>query len=146
MSKSVSQTTGTAVANTLGKAVTKAMATTAGASRGVSCGANFDANFDRSSTVTAMIGQSEGITQTFVNYNIQHALELLQAQMKRLEQSTALGMWDFAAYVLSEDQNTANNVAHTYLALTLGEDSCRRKMTNSHLIWACSTGASLFLS
>jgi hypothetical protein len=74
-----------------------------------------------------MIGQSEGITQTFVNYNIQHALELLQTQMKRLEQSTALGMWDFAAYVLSEDQNTANNVAHTYLALTLGEDSYMSK-------------------
>lgn len=127
VSKSVSQTTGTAVANTLGRAVTKAMATTAGVTQGVSCGANFGANFARSSTVTAMIGQSEGITQTFVNYNIQHALELLQAQMKRLEQSTALGMWDFAAYVLSEDQNTANNVAHTYLALTLGEDSYMSK-------------------
>ena len=47
--------------------------------------------------------------------------------MKRLEQSTALGMWDFAAYVLSEDQNVANNVAHSYLALTLGEDSYMSK-------------------
>ena len=25
--------------------------------------------------------------------------------MKRFEQSTALGMWDFAAYVISEDPN-----------------------------------------
>ena len=32
-------------------------------------------------------------------------------------------MWDFAAYVVSEDQNMANNVAHTYLALTQGEES-----------------------
>ncbi len=47
--------------------------------------------------------------------------------MKRLEQSTALGMWDFAAYVLSEDQNVANNVAHSYLALTLGEESYMSK-------------------
>ncbi len=47
--------------------------------------------------------------------------------MKRLEQSTALGMWDFAAYVLSEDQNIANNVAHAYLALTLGEASYMSK-------------------
>lgn len=37
--------------------------------------------------------------------------------------STALGMWDFAAYVISEDVNTANNVAHSYLALTEGESS-----------------------
>ena len=32
-------------------------------------------------------------------------------------------MWDFAAYVLSEDSNVANNVAHSYLALTQGEKS-----------------------
>lgn len=127
VSNSVSKTTGTAVANTLGRAVTKAMANTAGVSQGASFGANFGANFARSSTVTATIGKSEGIVQTFTNYNIKHALELLEMQMKRLEQSTALGMWDFAAYVLSEDTNTANNVAHSYLALTLGEESYMAK-------------------
>ena len=70
-----------------------------------------------------MIGKNEGITQTFTNFNIKHALELLENQMKRMEQSTALGMWDFAAYVLCEDFDVANNVAHSYLALTLGEES-----------------------
>ena len=87
-------------------------------------GANFGASFARASNVTATIGKSEGINQTFTNYNIKHALEILEAQMKRLELSTALGMWDFfAAYVMSEDQNVANNVAHSYLALTQGEES-----------------------
>ena len=43
--------------------------------------------------------------------------------MKRFEKGTAMGMWEFVAYVLSEDQNIANNVAHTYLALTQGEES-----------------------
>lgn len=127
ISQSVGKTTGTAVANTLGKAVTKAMAATSGISKSTSLGANFGANFARSSTVTAMVGKNEGITQSFTNFNIKHALELLESQMKRLEQSTALGMWDFAAYVLSEDQNIANNVAHTYLALTLGEESYMSK-------------------
>lgn len=127
ISNSVAKTTSTAVANTLGKAVTKAMATTAGTAKSVNLGANFGANFARSSTVTAMVGKNEGITQSFTNYNIKHALELLESQMKRLEQSTALGMWDFAAYVLSEDQNIANNVAHSYLALTLGEESYMSK-------------------
>ena len=47
--------------------------------------------------------------------------------MKRFEQSSALGMWDFAAYVLSEDASVANNVAHSYLALTLGEESYMSK-------------------
>lgn len=123
VSNTVAKTTGTAVANTLGKAVTKAMAATSAVSKGTSLGANFGANFARSSTVTAMIGKNEGITQTFTNFNIKHALELLENQMKRLEQSTALGMWDFAAYVLSEEYDVANNVAHSYLALTLGEES-----------------------
>lgn len=123
ISQSTAKTTGTAVANTLGKAVTKTMAATKGVSKALNFGANFGANFARSSTVTATIGKSEGITQTFTNYNIKHALVLLETQMKRLDQSTALGMWDFAAYVVSEDPVTANNVAHSYLALTIGEDS-----------------------
>lgn len=126
-SQTIAKTTGSAIASTLGKAVTKGVAATAGASKALNLGANFGANFARSSTVTAMIGQSEGITQSFTNYNIKHALELLEMQMKRLEQSTALGMWDFAAYVLSEDHNIANNVAHSYLALTLGEESYMSK-------------------
>ena len=90
---------------------------------GRSFGGNFGVGFARASSVTATVGKSESIQQNFTNYNIQHALENLQTQMKRLEQSTALGMWDFAAYVLSEDQDVANNVAHSYLALTQGEES-----------------------
>ena len=127
ISDSVAKSTGTAVANTLGKAVTKAMATTSGVTKGTNLGINFGANFARSSTVTATIGKNEGSTQTFTNFNIKYALELLEHQMKRLEQSTALGMWDFAAYVLSEEYDVANNVAHSYLALTLGEDSYMSK-------------------
>ena len=127
ISNTVTKTTGKAVANTLGKAVTNSLAKTASVMHSTNLGANFGANFARSSTVTASIGKGEGITQTFTNFNIKHALELLENQMKRLEQSTALGMWDFAAYVLSEDQNVANNVAHSYLALTLGEDSYMSK-------------------
>lgn len=122
-SKAVSSSVGHAVAKTLGRAVSNSVSRTAGAFQSVNFGANFGANFARSSNVTATIGKSEGITQSFTNYNIKHALELLESQMKRLELSTALGMWDFAAYVLSEDQNVANNVAHSYLALTQGEES-----------------------
>lgn len=119
----VTSTVGKAVANTLGKALSNSISRTAGAFKSVNFGANFGANFARSSNVTVTIGKGEGINQTFTNYNIKHALEILEAQMKRLEQSTALGMWDFAAYVMSEDQNVSNNVAHSYLALTQGEES-----------------------
>ena len=127
LTDSTSRTIGTAVANTLGRAVTNSIASTNGATKSVGFGANIGANFARSSTTTVMLGKNEGITQNFTNFNIQYALEMLKGQMKRFEQSTALGMWDFAAYAISEDPNVANNVAHSYLALTLGEDSYMSK-------------------
>lgn len=121
--KAVANSAAKTIANTLGQAVSKSVSTASGIYKGVNFGGNFGANFARSSNVTATVGKNEGITQSFTNFNIKHTLEILEQQMKRFEQSTALGMWDFAAYVLSEDQNVANNVAHTYLALTQGEQS-----------------------
>lgn len=115
--------TAKAVGQTLGKAATRGIAKTSGAFNAVNLGANFGASFSRASSVTATIGKNEGITQSFTNFAIKHTLDILEAQMKRLDQASALGMWDFAAYVLSEDVDVANNVAHSYLALTQGEDS-----------------------
>lgn len=109
------------VTNTLGK--TASVANTLGKTASSSLGANFGANFARTSSVTATIGKNEGISQSFVNHHVQHALKNLDKQMERLELSTALGLWDFSAYVLSEDPTVANNVAHSYLALTQGEES-----------------------
>lgn len=114
---------GRSVASTLGRAVARSAASALGSSRGSGYGVNFGASFARSSNVTATIGKDETLSQTFTNYTVKHALELLNDQMKRYEQSAALGMWDFAAYVLSEDYNMASNVAHSYLALTQGEQS-----------------------
>lgn len=121
--KAISNSLGKAVTSGVGKAVSKGASVTSSVSQAVNLGANFGGSFARSSTVTATIGTDEGITQTFKNYSIQHALEILELQMKRYDLASALGMWDFCAYVLSEDHNVANNVAHTYLALTQGKES-----------------------
>ncbi len=114
---------GQAVAKTVSDTVSKTFTATRGVSKAVNFGGNFGANFARSSNVSATVGKDESITQTFTNYTIKHTLEIIEKQMKRYEQSVALGMWDFAAYVMSEDYNIANNVAHSYLALTQGEES-----------------------
>ena len=123
LSESVGTTTGRAISNTLGRAVTRSLTNTVGNFASANLGGNFGVNFARSSTVTVTIGKNEGITQNHTNYAIKHALGLLEKQMARLEQGSALGLWDFAAYVLSEDVTTASNVAHSYLALTQGEES-----------------------
>lgn len=90
---------------------------------GVNLGVNFGMNFARSSNVSVTIGKNEGLTQNFVNYNIKYTLDIIEKQIKRLEESAALGMWDFSAYFISKNQVIANNAAHMYLALTQGKES-----------------------
>lgn len=85
--------------------------------------ANFGVSFSRSSSVTANVGKNESLTQTYTNYGVTHTLEILESQIKRIEESSALGMWEFASYVISDNPVIANNVAHMYLALTQGEES-----------------------
>ena len=94
-----------------------------GISAGVNTGINFGANFGKSANFSIMAGKSTGETKTCTNYSVKHALELLEEQIKRLEECSALGMWEFAAYAISEDSVLANNVATMYLALTQGEKS-----------------------
>ena len=120
---SKTETIGKAITRTLTKAISHSTSTVDGIFRATNFGVNVGAGFARSSNVSVSVGKNEAINQNFSNYNIKHTLELLEEQMKRYEESTALGMWDFAAYVLSEDCNVANNVAHSYLALTQGEKS-----------------------
>lgn len=90
---------------------------------GLNLGVNVGVNFSRSSNVSVTIGKNEGLTQSFVNHGIKYTLELIEKQIKRLEESSALGMWDFSAYFLSKSPVIANSAAHMYLALTQGNDS-----------------------
>lgn len=97
--------------------------TQTGSAPGIHVGASAGVGINMASNVMVTLGANEGITQSFTNYGVKHTLEILEKQVKRFEESKALGLWDFAAYVLSEDSIVANNVAHTYLALTQGQES-----------------------
>lgn len=90
---------------------------------GFNASVNFGVSFARSSNVTVQIGMNEGISQSYTNYGVKHTLEIIESQLKRFEESSALGMWEFAAYVVSDNPVIANNAAHMYLALTQGEES-----------------------
>lgn len=94
-----------------------------GTSTGYNASANFGVSFSRTSSVTANVGKNESINQTYTNYGVKHTLEVIESQLKRIEESSALGMWEFASYIISDDPVIANNVAHMYLALTQGEES-----------------------
>lgn len=129
VSEAVGKATSTTkqVADTIGKINSKSntvgkMASTA-QNLGHSLGINFGVNFARSSNVSVFLGKNDSLTQTFTNHSVKNTLELIEQQIKRIEASTALGMWDFSAYFLSDSPVVANNAAHMYLALTQGEKS-----------------------
>lgn len=106
-----------------GKTHTIGESASSGTSGGAYAGANFGVSFSRASSVTANIGKNESLTQNYVNYGVKHTLEIIEAQIKRIEESASLGMWEFASYIISDSPVIANNVAHMYLALTQGEES-----------------------
>ena len=108
---------GKQITDTIGKMASKANSVTN------SLGINFGVNFARSSNVSVFLGKNDSLTQTFTNHSVKNTLELIEQQIKRIEASTALGMWDFSAYFLSDSPVVANNAAHMYLALTQGEKS-----------------------
>ena len=110
---------------TKGKSITDTIGRMASTAHSVATniGMNFGVNFSRSSNVTVLMGKNDALTQNFINYDVKNTLELIEKQIKRVEQSTALGMWDFSAYFMSESPIIANNTAHMYLALTQGEHS-----------------------
>lgn len=118
-------TEGLADTVTKGKSITDTIGRMASNAHSIATniGMNFGVNFSRSSNVTVLMGKNDALTQNFVNYDIKNTLELIEKQIKRVEQSTALGMWDFSAYFMSESPIIANNTAHMYLALTQGENS-----------------------
>lgn len=90
---------------------------------GVSIGGSIGLQLMKTYGTTEQRGMTEGNTTTYINYSVKHTMELIEAQMKRLEQCQALGMWDFAAYVISPSHVITQNVAHMYVALTQGKES-----------------------
>ena len=85
--------------------------------------AHVDGHWDSTMTETKGLDKSEGRSLTYTNYDVKYALELLEKTMKRLEQCKATGMWNYATYVVSQDEPMANNVAHMYASLVQGEES-----------------------
>ena len=96
-------------------------------SASASVGASLDTllpfNLGRSSNRAQTSGTTSGSTETYVDYGVKHIQDMLESQIKRMDQCAALGMWDFAAYIFSRNYDMAKNVAHMYLSLTQGEES-----------------------
>lgn len=68
-------------------------------------------------------GSSDNMQLTMQNKNLLDTLERIDLQLKRIDECESLGMWECAAYFLSDSQETAEMAASTYKALMRGESS-----------------------
>lgn len=91
--------------------------------RGSSDGTTNTVNYGISKTEGYTKGISEGMTLTLHDKSIEDTLERINKQLKRIDEFESLGMYECAAYFLSDDQYAAEVAASTYKALMRGENS-----------------------
>lgn len=74
-------------------------------------------------TVNKTSGTSDNVQLTMQNKSLLNMLERIDTQIKRIGECESVGMWECAAYFLSDYQETAEMAAGTYKALMKGEKS-----------------------
>ena len=99
------------------RSVSQGFSRTAGSSNGTT------ANYGVSETQGDTKGMSQGMSFTLHDKTIENMLERINKQLKRIDEFESLGMYECAAYFLSDDQYAAEVAASTYKALMRGENS-----------------------
>src|SRR5699024_1171085 len=90
--------------------------------QGGSSGITESVNYGITKTEGLTRGISEGMTLTLHDKSIEDTLARIDRQLKRIDEFESLGMYECAAYFLSDD-SSAEIAASTYKALMRGENS-----------------------
>lgn len=90
---------------------------------GEAFGTNESTNDSQTHTKGVTSGNSENMQLTMQNKTLLNTLDRIDLQLKRLDECESLGMWECAAYFLSDSQETAEMAAGTYKALMKGTKS-----------------------
>lgn len=105
--------------NSVSKNHTESKSTTKGTTYGTS--ENRSENFTSTKGYTSVT--SDNMQLTMQNKTVIDILEKIKIQLKRLDECESVGMWECAAYFLSDSQETAEMASGTYKALIKGESS-----------------------
>lgn len=106
-----------------GKTTTQNHTETTTFNEGVMFGTSESQTVSKSRTQGVTSGKSENMQLTMKNKTLQNTLDRIDLQLKRLDECESLGMWECAAYFLSDSQETAEMAAGTYKALMKGAKS-----------------------
>ena len=113
ISKSISDST--SQSNSIATGVSTTTGVTDGRTESVNYGISRTEGYDR--------GMTEGMTLTVHDKTVEDVLDRIDKQLKRIDEFESLGMYECAAYFLSEDQCTSEIAASTYKALMKGKNS-----------------------
>ena len=96
-------------------------------SNSTTTGESFGTNNSSTNSITKTKGQTTGSSNNMMlvmqNKNLIDKLEKIEMQIKRIDECESVGMWECAAYILSDKQETVEMAAGTYKALMKGENS-----------------------
>jgi len=104
---------------TVGESISKSIAKSTGVSEGITEGMSLG----KTKTEGYTNGLSEGMTLTLHDKAVEGTLQRIDKQLKRIDEFESLGMYECAAYFLSDNQYAAEVAASTYKALMRGENS-----------------------
>lgn len=90
---------------------------------GETYGANQNTSENETHTHGVTSGKNQNMQLTMHNKTLLNTLDRIDLQLKRLDECESLGMWECAAYFLSDSQETAEMAAGTYKALMKGAKS-----------------------
>ena len=69
------------------------------------------------------LGKSESTTYTYKSHMVSNILERLERTMKRINKSSASGLWKYSTYVLAYESTVSKNVANYLKGITQGKES-----------------------
>lgn len=116
---------GTALQETKSTGTTTNESTSENQSKTTGVSESVNESFQESNTDTSGVqtGTSQNVTLNLQDKTILNMLDRLDLQMERLLEFESLGMWECAAYFMSENPYSAEIAASTYKALMRGENS-----------------------
>ena len=80
-------------------------------------------NESKTDTVSMQNGTNQSLLSTVQDKRILGMMEKIDMQLKRLQEFESLGMWECAAYFMSDNPYAAEIAASTYKAIMRGENS-----------------------
>lgn len=111
------------VTKTKGRSHSKNKSQSVTSNEGETFGENSSTSENATHTIGETIGKTENMQLTMQNKTLLNTLEKIDCQLQRLNECESLGMWECAAYFMSDSLETVEMAAGTYKALMKGSKS-----------------------